>query len=907
MKTIPFIVILVITSQLCMGQCPSINKQPINQIDCEGNSIRMMIETDATSIQWERKKPTDANFTSISGAKTTNYQIYPSGGSTNPDGTIYRAKLTSGSCTIYSEEASIGLNTITNITGTSICERTDGMLQVNLPENSKNRARSFQWASSKNGEPFQDLVNGSEFEGTQTSSLQIKNAGLQHQGQKFKVRIDFAVSPNNDNDGSTNNSNQTATCPRTSNEVSLTIKTAPSPNHAVESYKACVGTSISVSSTGCSPYSTVWYDEQKKKVGEGARSTISFPKVGNQQLFATCLKNGCESIPSKGIEIIVSGIPEKVVNTETPAKIKAGENIVFKASGGINNIWYVKENDSKYISTASTLTIKNSQAENNQPFISRWVSQKINGCESEKIEIKVFIESEIIPEPIQPEPQNPPTPNPEPNPEPIPIPEPTPEPNPEPTPIPEPVIQHFNLQIHKNCEREIYTLTSEDCPSNVDYYDAENNELLGFSNINKAFELDARWYRKINAKCNSAYFADSYKEFVDLKNPEISIIQKLKERFCTGDTMEIKSHIIYPSDFLHWERNGHVFSTAKELKLEADSSQFAVLYRKNDCYYRQYTQPIIVYPKPPRPIIKFPKTSFCSGEKLVIQTEKKAHKYLWSNQIQEESNIVSHTINLSLTVQNEFQCQSDYSDTIKFMQLPKGETPIISTNKMQFCEGDTAKIESNLKEKTFWSNGIQSSFILALETGEFFAYTKSPEGCFSDHSAPIRVIKRNNPLQPKITQPFNRVFKGKTEAVDDVLEWRVNERLLLVKDDELRLHKPTNFYLNSVKRYELKGSNDLFCSSEKVHYQIKEIDPYKEMVVYPNPSKNLEVQINTPFDFERGILYLIDLNGHIIYEEKIQNKLNPIQKRFTDINPGIYILRIVSEQWTGEKRVFLIE
>lgn len=906
MKTTITILISLIIQQLCIGQCPSIKKQPSSQIDCEGNSIRMMIETDATSILWERKKPTDATFASISGANTYNFQIYPSGGSTNPDGTIYRAKLTTGSCTIYSDEASIGLNTITNITGTSICERSDGFLQVNIPENSKNRARTFQWISSKNGEPFQNIVDGSEFEGTQTGFLKIKNAGLQHQGQKFKVRIDFAVSPDNDNDGSTNNSNQTATCPRTSNEVSLTIKTAPSPNHSVESYKACVGTSISVSSTGCSPYSTLWYDEQKRKVGEGARSSILFPNAGNQLVFATCLKNGCESIPSKGVEIIVNEIPKKVVNTETPTKVKAGENIIFKASGGINNIWYLKENDSKYISTASTLTIKNSQVESNQPYISRWVSQKINGCESEKIEIKVFVESSIIPEPVQPEPQNPPIPNPEPNPEP-PIPSPIPEPIPEPIPTPLPVIQDVDLYVQKNCDRELYTISSTNCPSNVDFYEAENNQYLGYCNADKAFELDARWYRKIKARCNSAYFTEIYKEFADLKNPEIRIIQKQKERFCSGDTMQIKSSINYPADFLHWEKNGHIYATAKELVLEADSTQYAVLYRKNDCYYRHYAQPIKVYPKPSKPLIKFPKKSFCPGEKLVVQTEEKAHKYLWSNQIQEESNLVTDNITLTLVVQNEFQCQSEDSDPVTFTRLPKGEKPIISTTKIQFCEGDTVQIESNLKEQTIWSNGKQSSFIHANDSGDFFAFTKSPEGCLSDYSETIRIYKRANPKPPKIIQPFNRVFQGITEATDDFLEWRMNEQLLQVQHDELRLHKPTNFDLNSVKKYTLRGANDLFCISEKISYHIKEIDPYKEMVVYPNPSKNFEVQINTPIDFERGILYLIDLNGHIVFEEAIRNKFNPIRKRFTAINPGIYILRIVSEQWIGEKRIFLIE
>jgi hypothetical protein len=43
-----------------LGQCPVISQQPINQTDCETNSIRMIVGSNATQFQWEKKRPTDA-------------------------------------------------------------------------------------------------------------------------------------------------------------------------------------------------------------------------------------------------------------------------------------------------------------------------------------------------------------------------------------------------------------------------------------------------------------------------------------------------------------------------------------------------------------------------------------------------------------------------------------------------------------------------------------------------------------------------------------------------------------------------------------------------------------------------------------------------------------------------------
>ena len=116
-----------------LGQCPVISQQPINQTDCETNSIRMIVGSNATQFQWEKKRPNDATFTAISGATQASYQIYPSGGTVHPSGTQYRVKLNATSCLVISEAASITLHTITNIINPEICERENARLEARIP------------------------------------------------------------------------------------------------------------------------------------------------------------------------------------------------------------------------------------------------------------------------------------------------------------------------------------------------------------------------------------------------------------------------------------------------------------------------------------------------------------------------------------------------------------------------------------------------------------------------------------------------------------------------------------------------------------------------------------------------------------------------------------------------------
>ncbi|MEY2792461.1 MAG: hypothetical protein RJA76_453 [Bacteroidota bacterium] len=901
----------ILANILAMGQCPSISKQPFSQIDCEGNSIRMIIETDANTIQWEKKRPTDATYSIISGAKNQNYQVYPSGGAIAPDGTLYRAKLTTGTCSIYSEEASISLNTITNITGTSICERSTGQLQVNMPQKSQNRVRKYQWTSAIDGGNYQDLVDNEYFEGVNSSLLTIKNVSLKNQSQKFKIRIDFEVSPNNDNDGSTNNSNQSQTCPRTSSEVSLTIKTTPIPNHSVKSYSTCLYTKSTLSSSGCSPYSTIWYNANSEKVGEGARASILFEQKGLQLFKASCLKNGCESEFSQGVNVHVEEIPERVYNTGTPEKIKEGGSITFKASGETNNIWYLNEKDEKNTSTASTLSLKNVAIDGPNPYyISRWVSQKINGCESGKTEIKVLVEPEnqIIPS-IEPgtDPSPTPTPNPAPNPEPTPNPEPMPNPGPEPEPIPEPVIQQFDLLVKKNCQRESYLLNSNNCPNSVDYFDAVTSQFIGTSTYEKDFELDARWTRKIIAKCNVPFFAENYSEFIDLKNPEIKISQTDKLFFCPKDSLTLESQHTFPAKFLYWEKDGHVFSTTNKLVIIADSSRFEAIYTNNDCIYRTFPSPIIIRPKPTKPQLIYSKNIFCPNEKIEVTSKEPAFHYFWSDGQKKEFNQITDNKTISLVVQNEFNCNSDSSEAVKFVKLPKGEKPVLTTPKLQFCEGDTSIIYSNIGEETFWSNGMKKAHLEITETSTLFAYSISQNGCYSDSSEIIKVIKRPKPKQPVIEQPFNRILRGIKNSDNNPLEWKINEKIINLPDNELRIENPVEVSVLSQKTYEQEGMNPLTCKSNEFKLVVNEVNPYHEMEVYPNPTFNFQIYITTPEEIKEGKLQLFDINGHMKWEENIQNRQNPLIKNIPKVNPGIYFLRIQSSLYAEQKRIIIME
>jgi hypothetical protein len=118
MKTLFFLLLPF----LSIAQCASISTQPLPQITCEGDSIRLVVASSGGTFQWEKRRPTDTKFTSITNARATRY-TFLSGGATHPTGSFYRLKITSSKCIIYSDSVLITLRKAPVVASLTVCEK----------------------------------------------------------------------------------------------------------------------------------------------------------------------------------------------------------------------------------------------------------------------------------------------------------------------------------------------------------------------------------------------------------------------------------------------------------------------------------------------------------------------------------------------------------------------------------------------------------------------------------------------------------------------------------------------------------------------------------------------------------------------------------------------------------------
>ena len=561
MKTLFFLFL----SFMSFAQCATISTQPLPQITCEGDSIRLIVVSSVGTFQWEKRRPTDAKFTSITNARATRYSFL-SGGATHPTGSFYRLKITSGKCTSYSDSILVVLRKAPVISSVTVCEK----MLISFP---------YTW--TLNGVPVDSVLA--------TPSIS---------GAKLKAYTRFSTLP-------------IGFCIMASNEVSLTVTTLPSaPSHAVTLVKACVGLPFSLNATGCSPSFTYWYNADGRKIGEGSR----LPLIASDSSFyrASCVKSGCEGPLSVGVKTAIYPIAQPPINMSS-SYFCSDVAFSLQASGGLNNIWYESEIAKSSLSTATALTMKairNTSQEDSLLF--RFASVKINDCESTRIPITIRIKPRILLRPLNPISLT--------GERTIAVPETLPLNGTPPYQVIHtssakspygpfssngflyrtatdslgcsakdttevnyvrngPIIHHLTASSETNCLTNNYRIRISGCPLKTSGLSASKR----YESAIADFILTGGYYTFL---CNDGETDTITLNLPILKQPSSLLRKSFTGPICEADSASLSLTLDPSVHFVGWEMNGHLFATEKTMKGQLPSGEYQSVFEENGCFYR---------------------------------------------------------------------------------------------------------------------------------------------------------------------------------------------------------------------------------------------------------------------------------------------------------------------------------
>ncbi len=581
MKTLFFLFL----SFSSFAQCATISTQPLAQITCEGDSIRLIVASSGGTFQWEKRRPTDAKFTSITNARDTRYRFL-SGGTTHPTGSYYRLKITAGKCISYSDSVLVTLRKAPLISAVTACEKA--LLRL---------SPDYLW--TLNGFPADSVLA--------TPALN---------GAKLKAFLRYSTIP-------------AGTCVMGSNEVSLTVSTLPAaPTHAVKIIKACMGLPFSLNATGCSPSITFWYKADGRKMGEGSR----LPLIASDSSFfrASCVKSGCEGPLSAGVKTTIYPIPQPPINTSS-SYFCSDVPISLQASGGLNNIWYESESAKASLSTATALAMKAIQnTSNHDSLIVRFASVKMNDCESARTLIAIRIKPRISLRAINAISLT--------GEKTIMVPETIPLNGTPPYQISYsssakspfgpfnssgylfrnvldslgcqakdttqviyvrngPIIHHLTTRSETNCLTNNYLIRVNGCPLKTSALSTSKR----YESAIAEFILTGGNYTFL---CNDGETDTITLSLPVLKQPNTALRKSFTGPICDADTASLNLTLDQSIQFIGWEKEGHLYSTEKTLRGILPSGEYVSVLEENGCFYRTTKTLLERKPNPPKPLLE---------------------------------------------------------------------------------------------------------------------------------------------------------------------------------------------------------------------------------------------------------------------------------------------------------------
>lgn len=565
------------------AQCATINIQPLPQITCEGDSIRLIVVSSNGTFQWEKRRPSDAKFTSITNARAARYHFL-SGGATHPTGSYYRLKITSGKCISYSDSVLVVLRKAPVISSVTVCEKT---------------LISFPYSWKINGQTVDSIIA--------TPTLN---------GAKIKAFARYSTLP-------------LGSCILASNEVSLSVTSLPTaPSHSVKLVKACVGLPFSLNATGCSPSLTYWYNSDGRKIGEGSRLPLI---ASDSAIFrATCVKSGCEGPLSSGVKTAIYPIPAPPLNISFNYFCS---DVAFslQASGGLNNIWYESESAKASLSTATALAMKAIRNTSNEDsLLVRFASVKINDCESSRIAVAIRIKPRIILRSLNPISLT--------GERTISLPETLLLNGTPPYQVTYyssakspfgpftsngfllrtatdslgcstkdttevsyvrngPIIHRLSTSTESNCLTNNYRIRISGCPLKTSAISGSKR----YESTTADFTLSGGNYTFL---CNDGETDTLLLNLPILKQPSSLIRKSFTGPICEADSASLSLVADSSVHFIGWEMNGHLFATDKNLKGLLPSGEYQSVLEENGCFYRSEKILLERRENPPAPYVE---------------------------------------------------------------------------------------------------------------------------------------------------------------------------------------------------------------------------------------------------------------------------------------------------------------
>ncbi len=405
----------------------------------------------------------------------------------------------------------------------------------------------------------------------------------------------------------------------------------------------------------------------------------------------------------------------------------------------------------------------------------------------------------------------------------------------------------------------------------------------------------------------------SYTVKVNALPPTPKIVSETSPSICEGTSVVLKPETQIADLQPVWSNETYFNTTTINTK-----GTYTLKYRdKNECEsLPSNIIEVVVNPNPSKPnIVAGGPTTFCADKFVTLATENNAN-YEWYIDGQKSSSLKTQNVNASLPGQyrvkvfNNFGCPSAFSDELKINTWALPEPPVITkSGPTVFCAGNSVELlaSSNLTNLVWKTqeNGIVTTnpkIEITSQTDSkvnsnstYYATVTDERGCVSPFSEKILVSVRANPSLPRIDRVGTFTLEAKAPILGldgTIYDWYFKDKSLASKEKAIKVNEPGNYFVKAKINYTIPNGDKLECVSGLSNlFDFYEIGS-NLFAIYPNPTKDGLVTLETKDDYTSAQLLLITAMGQVIFETRVDLFNNRKILDLRDLPNGEYKLRM---------------
>lgn len=368
-------------------------------------------------------------------------------------------------------------------------------------------------------------------------------------------------------------------------------------------------------------------------------------------------------------------------------------------------------------------------------------------------------------------------------------------------------------------------------------------------------------------------------------------------RFCDRVSTTLES-----SDALNY--NWSTGEKTKQIEISRGGTYSLTVTDQNGCTSQSSNQvAIIVDPLPTRPIISAGgPTTFCADQNVTLTATAEAN-YIWEGGQTSRSITINRPGNYVVRTRNIYNCLSDPSNTVSVQvnALPAPPT-VTASGSTTFCDGQRVTLTASGSLQAFWNVGDSTQSIVATRANTYTARVRDVNGCYSPASVGIVVDVKPVPTVPVVQQIGTYTLEAAGTRQGDYYSWERDNAVIEPRTAIIKANQTGSYRARAYLAYE----NNLVCASDySAAVSFILVIDNDGLSVYPNPSPDKEITLETLDNITDATLTLMTLSGQVLWKTTVENFNLQKTWNLSTVPAGHYILNVRSSTFNVSKRLLI--